>query len=61
VIHRQDYHAILLEEAQRLGVAIKLDAEVVNLNFERTEVVLSGGEVIKGDVIVGADGKIPET
>ena len=56
VIHRQDYHAILLEEAARLGVEIKLNADVAKLDFEKTEVILSDGEVIQGDVIVGADG-----
>jgi salicylate hydroxylase len=57
VIHRQDYHAILLEEAQRLGAEIKLNSDVVKLNFDRTEVILSDGQVLKGDVIVGADGR----
>ena len=57
VVHRQDYHTILLEEAERLGAIIKLNADVAKLDFERTETVLSDGEVICGDVIVGADGK----
>ncbi|OQU96439.1 FAD binding domain-containing protein [Cladophialophora immunda] len=56
VIHRQDYHAILLGEAKRLGAEVKLDANVTDLNFDRTEVILSDGEVIKADVIIGADG-----
>jgi hypothetical protein len=58
VIHRQDYHTILLEEAQRLGAVIRLNADVAKLDFERTQAILSGGEVISGDVIVGADGRL---
>ncbi|OAL27289.1 hypothetical protein AYO22_03564 [Fonsecaea multimorphosa] len=56
VIHRQDYHAILLEEAKRLGAEVKLNTNVTGLEFDRTEVTLLDGEVIKGDVIIGADG-----
>lgn len=56
VIHRQDYHAILLHEAERLGAEIKLNADVANLDFEKTEAILADGTVFKGDVIVGADG-----
>ncbi|KAH0830981.1 3-hydroxybenzoate 6-hydroxylase 1 [Fonsecaea pedrosoi] len=56
VIHRQDYHAILLEEAKKLGTEIRLDANVTGLDFDRTEATLATGEVIKGDVIIGADG-----
>ncbi|KIW96508.1 uncharacterized protein Z519_03577 [Cladophialophora bantiana CBS 173.52] len=56
VIHRQDYHAILLDEATRLGAEIRLDANVTAIAFDRTEVILSSGEAIVGDVIIGADG-----
>ncbi|KAJ9608062.1 hypothetical protein H2200_007050 [Cladophialophora chaetospira] len=56
LIHRHDYHAILLKEAQRLGAQIRLNADVTKLDFDRTEAILSDGDIIKGDVIVGADG-----
>ena len=56
VIHRADYHEIMLEEAKRLGVEIRLDCNVESLDFDRTEVVVTGGERLKADVIIGADG-----
>lgn len=42
-----------------MGGALRLDAEVVEIDYEaeRPQVVLHTGEVISGDVIVGADGK----
>lgn len=59
VIHRADYHGVLLDETLRLGGELRLDAEVVEIDYEaeRPQVVLHTGEVISGDVIVGADGK----
>lgn len=57
VTHRADYHAILLNEAMRLGVDLRLNCEVVEILFEnRPQTVLRGGEMIDGDVVVGADG-----
>jgi salicylate hydroxylase len=57
VVHRHDYHSILLEEARRLGATLRLNADVAKLDFEQTSVVLADGEVIKAEVIVGADGE----
>ena len=56
VIHRADYLDILLEEVKRLDVKIRLMAGIDTVDFEKTEVRLECGEVISGDVIVGADG-----
>ncbi|KAF2022177.1 FAD/NAD(P)-binding domain-containing protein [Aaosphaeria arxii CBS 175.79] len=56
VIHRADYQRVLVEEAKRLGVRLRLDAEVVDVDFDGTKVVLKDGKEIRGDVIVGADG-----
>ncbi|RJE21241.1 FAD binding domain protein [Aspergillus sclerotialis] len=56
VIHRADYHAMLLEEAKRLGAVIRLDAEVVEVNSDNTYVLLASGEKVSADVIIGADG-----
>lgn len=49
---------MLVEESQRLGVELRLKADVQDINFESTEVTLSNGEVISGDVIIGADGNL---
>jgi len=57
VAHREDYHRILLEQARDLGVEIRLGAEVKDVDFEQTKVVLVDGEIVSGDVIVGADGE----
>jgi 2-polyprenyl-6-methoxyphenol hydroxylase-like FAD-dependent oxidoreductase len=56
VIHRADYHEVMLNEAERLGVQIRLGCNVESLDFEQTEVVVEGGKRLKADVIVGADG-----
>ncbi|KAI9041063.1 putative salicylate hydroxylase [Aspergillus affinis] len=56
MIHRADYHAILLERAISLGAEIRLNASVEEVIFETPQVILADGSRITGDVIVGADG-----
>ncbi|KAF2195636.1 FAD/NAD(P)-binding domain-containing protein [Zopfia rhizophila CBS 207.26] len=56
VIHRADYQRILVDEAKLLGAEIRLGANVIDVDFAGTNVTLADGEVIKGDVIIGADG-----
>ncbi|KAJ5818913.1 Salicylate hydroxylase [Penicillium riverlandense] len=56
VIHRADYHKVLVKEAQRLGAKIRLNAEVVSVDFNDTSVQLTTQEKIHADVIIGADG-----
>ncbi|EXJ55608.1 hypothetical protein A1O7_08536 [Cladophialophora yegresii CBS 114405] len=57
VIHRADYHGVMLDEAVRLGAQLRLNAKVVDITSSGTpQVVLEGGEVVPADVIVGADG-----
>ncbi|KAL3488002.1 hypothetical protein BJX62DRAFT_227636 [Aspergillus germanicus] len=56
IIHRVDFHGVLLEEATRLGAEIRLNAEVVDIDFEGPTVLLAGGERVVGDLIIGADG-----
>ncbi|GFG22428.1 putative salicylate hydroxylase [Aspergillus udagawae] len=55
VIHRADYHQILLDKARDLGVEIRLGALVEKVLVDETAVVV-GKETITGDVIIGADG-----
>lgn len=45
-------------KAKSLGVDIRLNNNVESIDFEGTKVILSGGESLSGDVIVGADGKL---
>jgi salicylate hydroxylase len=57
VVHRADYHRVLMTEAQRVGVVVSTDAEVVNVSFEgKPTVTLHDGRVLLADVVVGADG-----
>ncbi|KAL3462764.1 hypothetical protein BJX64DRAFT_136506 [Aspergillus heterothallicus] len=56
IIHRSDFHRVLLDEATAFGAEIRLNAEVVDIDFDGPEVVLAGGERIAGSVIIGADG-----
>ena len=60
MIHRADYHTVLLNEALRLGAGLRKDAEVVDINIssENPYVVIRNGEKIYADVIVGADGML---
>ncbi|OAL28800.1 hypothetical protein AYO22_02665 [Fonsecaea multimorphosa] len=57
VIHRADYHSVLLDEVLRLGGKLRLNAEAVEIKVstENPHVVLQTGEIIEADVIVGAD------
>ena len=58
VIHRARYHSLLLEEAVRLGTEVRLGCEVVDVQAQssNTVVTLQDGQAVSGDVIIGADG-----
>ncbi|PVH97216.1 FAD/NAD(P)-binding domain-containing protein [Periconia macrospinosa] len=56
VIHRADYQRVLVDECERLGVDVRLKSEVQDIDFDNTKVTLKNGDIISGDVIVGADG-----
>lgn len=57
-IHRADYQHVLVTEAQRLKVDLRLGAEVtgIDCNEASPSVRLSSGEKVYGDVVIGADG-----
>lgn len=57
VIHRADYQRILVQEAKDLGATIRLGCNVQAVDFDLGSLALVSGEVIAGDVIIGADGK----
>jgi salicylate hydroxylase len=64
VIHRADYQKVLVEEARRLGVEIRLNAGFVDVQHGNdtemeTKVILKDGEVVAADVVIGADGEEP--
>ncbi|KAJ5645810.1 hypothetical protein N7490_002182 [Penicillium lividum] len=58
IIHRVDYHRILLDEAVRLGAFLRLGAEVKDISIEEPTVILADGTMITADVIIGADGQM---
>jgi len=57
VIHRADLHAILMAEAERLRVEIKLGMGVSRIDFNKNTAYTSSGEVFHAHVIIGADGE----
>ncbi|OCH87107.1 FAD/NAD-P-binding domain-containing protein [Obba rivulosa] len=54
-IHRADYHKLLYDLAAP-KMTLRLDATVVAVDPEAPSVTLKSGEVVHGDLIVGADG-----
>ncbi|OKP11289.1 3-hydroxybenzoate 6-hydroxylase 1 [Penicillium subrubescens] len=56
IIHRVDYHRILHDEAMRLGVVLRLGAEVTDISTDETTALLADGTIVVADVIIGADG-----
>ena len=55
-IHRADYHRILVEEAERLGVTMALGSTVTNIDFAKPSLQLRDKPDFHADIILGADG-----
>lgn len=47
---------MLLETALELGAKVRTNARVSSVDAEAHTVTLSTGEVLKGDIVIGADG-----
>ncbi|OQE44982.1 hypothetical protein PENCOP_c002G02466 [Penicillium coprophilum] len=58
IIHRVDYHRILLDEAVRLGAVLQLGSEVEDIHTDQPAVLLADGRCISADVVIGADGQM---
>ena len=58
LIHRADYFRVLVEEARRLGVCIKVNCAVTRIDCSNAPVSVgnSAGPDIEADVVIGADG-----
>lgn len=54
--HRVDLHRGLRELAEAAGVKIRLGCEVVDMDTEQGEFEIRGGERVKSDFVVLADG-----
>ena len=57
IIHRADLHSILLQEAKRIGVIVKLDIQFTCIDFVGPSVETSDGNKYVADVVIGADGE----
>jgi salicylate hydroxylase len=57
-IHRAEYQRLLFESALKAGAQVFFDTHVVDIETSHASIVLDDGRVIKGDIIIGADGKI---
>ncbi|KAJ2903507.1 hypothetical protein MKZ38_009729 [Zalerion maritima] len=55
-VHREDYLRVLYNEAQRSGVSVMFNCDIAKVEPETPSVTLNTGMIIKGDVIIGADG-----
>ncbi|KAJ5832495.1 FAD binding domain containing protein [Penicillium riverlandense] len=57
-VHRAGYHRILTNEAIRLGVDLKLQASVLDIDFKKPSVMVKGDPDYEftADLIIGADG-----
>ena len=56
VMHRADFLRVLLQAAEKLGVQIRLDSQIKNLDFSTPSIELQSGERLKYDAIIAADG-----
>ncbi|ETN36850.1 uncharacterized protein HMPREF1541_07837 [Cyphellophora europaea CBS 101466] len=56
VVHRAVLHAILCERCAEVGVRVRTGCQVVGYRWAVGEVVLRGGEVVRGKLVVAADG-----
>ncbi|WDK19840.1 salicylate hydroxylase [Colletotrichum graminicola] len=58
VAHRADFHNVLWQTCQELGVSLNLSMEVESIDFENDTVYMEDGDEISGDLIIGADGPL---
>jgi salicylate hydroxylase len=58
-VHRYDLQQVLHAAAVQRGVDIRMDCTVVSVEEATPSVTLKSGQVVTGDLIVGADGIFP--
>ncbi|RAH74417.1 putative salicylate hydroxylase [Aspergillus aculeatinus CBS 121060] len=57
VIHRADLHNALIDQALALSnVELRVNSTVTDVQFDQAAVTLADGTVVKGDVVIAADG-----
>ncbi|KAI1473080.1 putative monooxygenase [Daldinia caldariorum] len=55
-LHRADLQEALVRRARSLGAEIQLGVDVQHVDFKRAAVITQDGQVIQGDLVLGADG-----
>ena len=55
-IHRHDLIMALLQRAVELGVEIRVNSKVIDVDFDSATVTLESGGTVSGDLIIGCDG-----
>lgn len=55
-VYRPDYHSVLLKAAEKSGATLRKGATVVQYKVDEGAVVLDTGEVVRGDLVIAADG-----
>lgn len=55
-LHRVDVQTTLVDRAKALGVQVRLGAKVDNIDFDEPSLTLESGEILKADLLIGADG-----
>ncbi|UPK95695.1 hypothetical protein LCI18_006630 [Fusarium solani-melongenae] len=56
MVHRADYHSVLLQRALDLGVCIKDGCRVEGYDWNAPAAIVQGGDKVTGDLLVIADG-----
>ena len=57
MVHRADYHEVLLQKAIELGADVRKNSKVDEYDWYKPAVQLQNGEWVHGDVIIAADGE----
>jgi 2-polyprenyl-6-methoxyphenol hydroxylase-like FAD-dependent oxidoreductase len=57
-IQREDYQKLLHDQAVELGVKIKFGCKVDVIDQATPSITLANEEILKPDLIIGADGKL---
>jgi salicylate hydroxylase len=55
-MHRVDLQRAMADRCKELGVVFRLSSKVISVDFTAAEVTIEGGETVKGDVVLCADG-----
>lgn len=56
-ITSEEYRRLLYLEARNAGVEVRFGCHVIRVDETTPSVTLSSSEEVKGDIVIGADGK----